>query len=84
MNCYVAQPVPHEPMMLPTDFAKVGGNMTALIQGVMEANLRAMQELTRAQTPQAFAEVQRRSPANTWRPCRMGVMTLISGCRKVP
>jgi hypothetical protein len=84
MNGYVAQPVPHEPMMLPTDFAKVGGNMTALIQGVMEANLRAMQELTRAQTPQAFAEVQRRFAREYVAALQDGVMTLISGCRKVP
>jgi hypothetical protein len=60
MNCYENGPSQPEPMMSPMDFTEMGGSMTALIHGVMQTNLRAMQELSRVETPQAFAELQRR------------------------
>jgi hypothetical protein len=60
MNCYENGPSQPEPMMSPMDFARMGSSMTALIHGVMRVNLRAMQELSRVESPEGLMELQRR------------------------
>jgi hypothetical protein len=41
--------------------------MTALIHGVVQTNLRTMLEFSRVEDPQAFADCNADSLANTWR-----------------
>jgi hypothetical protein len=77
MNCYANEP--QESMMSSMDFAKMGTSMTALIHGVVQANLRAMQELSRVENPQALAELQRRFAREYVAALQEGMMTLISG-----
>jgi hypothetical protein len=48
------------PMMSPVDFTGMGKSTTALIEAVVQTNLRAMQELLRAENPKAVLELQRR------------------------
>jgi hypothetical protein len=48
------------PMVLPMEFIGMGKSTTALIAAVVQTNLRAVQELLRAENPKAMLELQRR------------------------
>jgi hypothetical protein len=72
------EPVAGETMMSPMDFTEMGSNMTALIHGVMQTNLRAMLEFSRADNPQAFADLQRRFAREYMAALQHGIMTLVS------
>jgi hypothetical protein len=72
------EPVQQETMMSPMDVTDVGSNMTALIHGVMQTNLRAMLEISRAENPQALADLQRRFAREYMTALQHGIMTLVS------
>jgi adenine-specific DNA methylase len=68
-------------MMSPLDFTDVGSDMTALILGVMQTNLRTMLEYSRVESPQALADLQRRFAREYLAALQQGVMTLVSALR---
>jgi hypothetical protein len=59
----------------------VGMNMAALLQGVVQTNLRAMQELSRVNSPQALLELQRRFALEYVAALQHGTMTLVNALR---
>jgi hypothetical protein len=71
-------------MMSPVDFTDMDSSMTALIHGVMQTNLRAMLELSRADNPQAFADLQRRFAREYMAALQHGIMTLVSAAAYEP
>jgi hypothetical protein len=75
------EPAQPQTMMSPMDFADVGMSMAGLIQGVIQANLRAIQELSRVKTPQALAELQRRFSGEYMAALQHGTMTLVNALR---
>ena len=70
-----------EPMMSPMEFTDLGSNMTALIHGVVQTNLRTMLEFSRVEDPQAFADLQRRFAREYLAALQHGVMTLVNALR---
>ena len=48
------------PIMSSMEFPSMGKSTTALIAAVVQTNLRAMQELLRAENPKAVLELQQR------------------------
>jgi hypothetical protein len=70
-----------EPMMSPMELTDLGSNMTALIHGVVQTNLRTMLEFSRAEDPQAFADLQRRFAREYLAALQHGIMTLVSALR---
>ena len=46
--------------MSPLDFTDMGRSITTLIDGVVQTNLQAAQELLRVDNPEAFMELQQR------------------------
>jgi hypothetical protein len=70
-----------EPMMSPMEFTDLGSNMTALIYGVVQTNLRTMLEFSRVEDPQAFADLQRRFAREYLAALQHGVMTLVNALR---
>jgi hypothetical protein len=81
MNLVEDEPAEEEGMMASMNFADVGVNMAALIQGVMQANLRAMQELSRVKTPQGLADLQRRFAGEYIAALQHGTLTLMNALR---
>jgi hypothetical protein len=81
MNCAGKGPVQQETMMSPMDFTDMGMSMAALIHGVVQTNLRAMQELSRVENPQALAELQRRFAREYIAALQDGTMRLVSALR---
>jgi hypothetical protein len=61
--------------MAPMD---VGMSIADLIKGVMQANLRAIQELSRVKSPQALAELQHRFAGEYIVALQHGTMTLVN------
>jgi hypothetical protein len=78
MSCNAKEPVRQETMMSPTDFADVGSNITALIHGVMQINLRAMLEYSRAKSPEDLVALQHRFAYEYLAALQQGVMTLVT------
>ncbi len=81
MHLVEKEPAQRESMMASMDFADVGVSMAALVQGVMQANLRAMQELSHVRNPQALAELQRRFAEEYMAVLQHGTMTLVHALR---
>jgi hypothetical protein len=81
MHLVEKEPAQQEAMMASMDFADVGMNMAALIQGVVRANLRAMQELSRVKNPQGLAELQHRFAAEYIAALQHGTMNLMNALR---
>jgi hypothetical protein len=75
------EPFQQETMMSPMDFTDMGSNMTALVHGVMQTNLRAMLELSRVENPQAFVDLQRRFAREYMAALQHGIVTLVSALR---
>jgi hypothetical protein len=78
------EPVQQETLMSPMDFTDMGSNMAALIQGVMQTNLRAMLEFSRAENPQAVADLQRRFAREYMAALQHGIMTFVSAAAYEP
>jgi hypothetical protein len=72
------EPAQQESSMASMDFPALGMNMTALVRGVVQANLRAMQELSRAKSPQALVELQRRFAVEYVAALQHGTMSLMN------
>ena len=70
-----------EPMMSPMEFTDLGSNMTVLIHGVVQTNLRTMLEFSRVQDPQALADLQRQFAREYLAALQHGVMMLVSALR---
>jgi hypothetical protein len=66
------------PMMSPVDFTGMGKSTTALIEAVVQTNLRAMQELLRAENPKAVLELQRQFVREYMSVLMQGTMTLVN------
>ena len=75
------EPFQQETVMSPMDFTDLGSNMTALIHGVMQTNLRAMLEFSRVENPQAFVDLQRRFAREYMAALQHGIVTLVSALR---
>ena len=75
------EPFQQETMMSPMDFTDMGSNMTALVHGVMQTNLRAMLEFSRVENPQAFVDLQRRFAREYMAALQHGIVTLVSALR---
>ncbi len=67
--------------MASMNFPDTGMSTATLIQGVVQANLRAMQELSRVKTPQTLAELQRRFAGEYIAALQHGTMTLMNALR---
>jgi hypothetical protein len=78
MNHDEKPPFQQESTMSPMDFTDLGSNMTALIHGVMQTNLRTMLEYSRVENPQAFVDLQCRFAREYLAALQHGIMTLVS------
>jgi hypothetical protein len=65
------------PMMLSLEFGGMGKSTTALIDAVVQTNLRAMQELLRAENPKAMLELQQRFASEYMAALMRGTMALV-------
>jgi hypothetical protein len=64
--------------MSPLDFTDMGRSITTLIDGVVQTNLRAAQELLRVDNPEAFMELQQRFVREYMAALMQGTMALVS------
>jgi hypothetical protein len=64
--------------MSPLDFTDMGRSITTLIDGVVQTNLRAAQELLRVDNPEAFMELQQRFVREYMATLMQGTMALVS------
>jgi hypothetical protein len=67
--------------MASMDFADVGMSIADLVQGVMQVNLQAIQELSRVKSPPALAELQRRFAGEYIAVLQHGSMTLVNALK---
>jgi hypothetical protein len=81
MHLVEKEPAQQESMMASMDFADVGVSMATLVKGVMQANFRAMQELSEVRNPQALADLQRRFAGEYMAALQHGTMTLVNALR---
>jgi hypothetical protein len=65
------------PMMSSMDFTGMGKSTTALIEAVVQTNLRAMQERLRAENPKAVLELQQRFACEYTAVLMQGTMALV-------
>jgi hypothetical protein len=65
------------PMMWSLEFGGMGKSTTALIDAVVQTNLRAMQELLRAENPKAVLELQQRFAGEYTAALMRGTMALV-------
>jgi hypothetical protein len=65
-------------MMSPMNLTDMGSDMTALIHGVVQTNLRTMLELSRVDNPQALVDLQRRFAREYLSALQDGIMTIVS------
>jgi hypothetical protein len=65
------------PMMWSMEFAGMGKSTTALIEAVVQTNLRAMQELLRAENPNAMLELHQRFACEYMAVLMRGTMALV-------
>jgi hypothetical protein len=75
------EPAQLESLMPSMNFPDVGMNTAALVQGVMRANLRAIQELTRVRNPQALVGLQRRFAGEYIAALPHGMTSLVNALR---
>jgi hypothetical protein len=68
-------------MMSPTDFTEMGSDMTALIHGVIQTNLRTILEYTSVETPQALLDLQHRFAREYLAALQHGITMLVSALR---
>ena len=67
-----------KPMMSAADFTGMTQSTTALIEAVVQTNLRAMQELLHAKNPNAVLELQQRFVREYMAVLMHGTMTLVN------
>jgi hypothetical protein len=65
------------PMMWSMEFTGMGKSTTALIAAVVQTNLRAVQELLRAENPKAMLELQQRFACEYAAVLMQGTMALV-------
>ena len=65
------------PMIWSMEFGGLGKSTTALIEAVLQTNLRAMQELLRAENPKAMLELQQRFACDYIAVLMRGTMALV-------
>ena len=68
-------------MMPRMDFTEIGMDMAALVRTVVQTNLRVVQERSRAKTPQAMADLQRRFAGEYIRMLQYGTMSFMNALR---
>ena len=71
-------PAEQDSMMSSMSLPDLGVDIANLVQGVMQANLRAMQELSRVTTPQGLLELQRRFAVEYIAALQQGTMDLVN------
>jgi hypothetical protein len=64
-------------MIWSLEFGGLEKSTTALIEAVVQTNLRAMQELLRAENPEAMLELQQRFACNYTAALMRGTMALV-------
>jgi hypothetical protein len=60
---------------------EMGGSITALIEGVVQTNLRATQELLRLENPEALVELQQRFVRDYMAALMQGAMTFVNAIK---
>jgi hypothetical protein len=65
------------PMIWSLEFGGMGKSTAALIEAVVQTNLRAMQEMLRAENPKAMLELQQRFACDYMAVLMRGTMALV-------
>jgi hypothetical protein len=81
MHLVKQEPAPQDTMMPRMDFTEIGMDMAALVRTIVQTNLRVVQELSQAKTPQAMADLQRRFAGEYIRMLQYGTMSFMNALR---